>query len=238
MSLKSKVAIITGASSGIGKAVAENLNTVGVRFVLTARRKDRLGALANTLDHAVVLPGNITDPALPENLIRTALDAFGSCDIVFNNAGVMTAGTIDEIDVEDICRMVRVNVEAAYRVAYASLKHFKSTGYGFLVNVSSILGTKVRPGVGAYAGTKKAIEALTETGRMEVAKTKISVSCIEPGLVETELHKEWDVHPKESLNIPRPLQPHDVARVVRFLLEQPDHVRIPRVLIQATDHAF
>lgn len=238
MNLQSKVAIITGASSGIGKAIAENLNEVGLKFVLTARRKDRLEVLANKLDHAVILPGDITDPDLPENLIETALDSFGSCDILLNNAGIMTAGTIDEIDVEEICRMVRVNVEAAFRMAYVFLKYFKTIGSGFLVNVSSILGTKVRPAVGAYAGTKYAIEALTESLRMEVAKTNIGVSCIQPGLVETELHKEWEVHPKESLDIPRPLQPHDIAGVVRFLLQQPDHVRIPRILIQATDHSF
>jgi NADP-dependent 3-hydroxy acid dehydrogenase YdfG len=134
--------------------------------------------------------------------------------------------------------MVRVNVEAAFRMAYVVLKHFKSTGSGFLLNVSSVVGTKVRPTAGAYAGTKNAIEALTESLSMELAKTKIGVACIESGLVETELHREWKVPLKESLDVPMPLQPEDIARVTRFMLEQPDHVRIPRILILSTDQSL
>lgn len=238
MDLKDKVAIITGASSGIGRAVARNLNEVGIKLVITARRADRLEKLAKELHAAVPIPGDITDPFLPQKLIDTALETFGRCEIVLNNAGIIKVGTIDEVDVNDICQMVRVNVEAAFRMAYVALKHFKSTGYGFLLNVSSVVGTKVRPAAGAYAGTKYAIEALTESLRMELAKTKIGVACIEPGLVETELHKEWEVHPKESLDVPIPLQPEDIARVARFILEQPDHVRIPRILTLPTDQSL
>ena len=103
------------------------------------------------------------------------------------------------------------------------------------MNTSSVLGTKVRPTAGAYAGTKFAIEALTEALRLELAKTNIGVSCVEPGLVQTDLHREWPVPPAQSLNIPRPLQPEDIARVVRFILEQPDHVRLPRILAVPSD---
>ena len=96
-------------------------------------------------------------------------------------------------------------------------------------------GIKVRPTAGAYAGTKYAIEALTEALRLELAKTDIGVACIEPGLVQTELHRDWKVPPAQGLNIPRPLQPEDIARVVRFMLEQPDHVRLPRILAVPAD---
>ncbi len=231
MELNGKVAIITGASSGIGRAVARNLNEAGVRFLLTGRREDRLSELKEELNHAAIFPCDISDPGVPESLLKTALDSFGRCDIVFNNAGVITTGSIDEIELEDISYMVRVNVEAAFRMAYAALKHFKSAGSGFLINTSSLLGTKVRPTAGAYAGTKFAIEALTEALRLELAKTNIGVACVEPGLVQTELHRNWEIHPAQSLNIPRPLQPEDIARVVRFILEQPDHVRLARILV-------
>ena len=235
MDLKDKVAIITGASSGIGRAVARNLNEAGVKFILTGRREDHLAELKDELAHAAVLTGDICQDGMPQSLLAAALDTFGRCDIVFNNAGIIKAGSIDEIDIEDMCYMVRVNVEAAFRMAYVAVKHFKSTGSGYLLNTSSVLGTKVRPTAGAYAGTKFAIEALTEALRLELAKTNIGVSCVEPGLVQTDLHREWPVPPAQSLNIPRPLQPEDIARVVRFILEQPDHVRLPRILAVPSD---
>jgi NADP-dependent 3-hydroxy acid dehydrogenase YdfG len=235
MDLKDKVAIITGASSGIGRAVALDLNEIGVKFVLAGRREDRLLELKSELTHAAILPGDICQDGMPQNLLKMALDTFGSCDIVFNNAGVTTVGSIDDIDIEKMAYMVRVNVEAAFCMAYVAVKHFKSTGAGYLLNTSSVLGTKVRPSAGAYAGTKFAIEALTEALRLELAKTNIGVSAIEPGLVKTELHRDWQVQPAQSMNIPRPLQPEDIARVVRFILEQPDHVRLPRILAVPAD---
>ena len=235
MDLQDKVAIITGASSGIGRAVAHNLNEAGVNLVLAGRREARLAELKGKLAQAAILPGELTADEMPQNLLNMALDTFGRCDIVFNNAGVMTVGSIDEIDIEDICYMVRVNVEAAFRMAYVAVKHFKSIGSGFLLNTSSILGTKVRPTAGAYAGTKFAIEALTDALRIELARTRIGVACVEPGLVQTELHREWSVPPAQHLDIPKPLQPEDIARVVRFILEQPDHVRLPRILAVPAD---
>jgi NADP-dependent 3-hydroxy acid dehydrogenase YdfG len=238
MELSNKTAVITGASSGIGAAVARNLNQAGVSLVLTGRREDRLVELKKELTGAEILPGDITNPALPDNLIQMALQSFGHCDIVFNNAGTVVMGTIEDIDIEKVCTMVRVNVEAAYRMAYVALKHFKSTNSGFLLNTSSIVGTKVRPTGGAYAGTKHAIEALTEGFRMELAKTNIAVACIEPGLVQTEIFRDWDEFPAAQFDIPNPLQPEDIARVVRFILEQPDHVRIPRVLAIPADQAL
>ncbi len=235
MDLKDKVAIITGASSGIGRAVAINLNEVGVKFILTGRREDRLKELKDELKYAAILAGDISQNEMPQNLLQTALDTFGRCDIVFNNAGIITVGSIDDIDIDAMSYMVRVNVEAAFRMAYVAVKHFKSIGSGYLLNTSSVLGTKVRPTAGAYAGTKFAIEALTEALRIELSRTSIGVAAVEPGLVKTELHREWPVPPAQKLNIPQPLQPEDIARVVRFILEQPDHVRLPRVLAVPAD---
>lgn len=235
MELADKVAVITGASSGIGAAVARNLNQANVKLVITGRRENRLAELAEELNHTVYLAGDLTNSELPGTLIKTALDQFGRCDIVFNNAGTAVMGTIEEIDIEKMCRMVRVNVEAAYRMAYVAVRHFKAAGSGFLVSTSSIVGTKVRPTGGAYAGTKHAIEALTEALRMELAKTNIGVACVEPGLVMTEIFRDWDEIPIKQWNIPNPLQPEDIARVVRFVLEQPDHVRIPRIMALPAD---
>ncbi|MEB3182561.1 MAG: SDR family oxidoreductase [Nostocaceae cyanobacterium] len=238
MSLSNKVAIITGASSGIGAAVAKSLDAAGMKLVLTARRGDKLQQLASQMQQAIVIPGDITNSELPQQLIDEALAHFGRCDVVFNNAGILTVGSIAEISVEGVCQMVRVNVEAAFRMAYVALKHFRKVNRGHLVNTSSVLGTKVRPTAGAYAGTKYAIEALSEALRMELAGTGIKVSCIEPGLVMTELHQDWQVHPSEMMNISHPLQPEDVAQCVRFLLEQPAHIQLPKLMILPDDHAI
>ncbi len=168
---------------------------------------------------------------MPQKLLDTALEKCGRCDVVFNSAGVMQVGTIEDVDTEVLARMIDVNVTAATRLAYTALKHFKSVGSGHLVNVSSILGTKVRPTTGVYAGTKYAIEALSEALRIEVAKTGVKVSVIEPGVTTSELQDHFPVHPRQALGITQPLEPADVARCVRFVLEQPAHVRIPIMMI-------
>lgn len=231
--LSGQVAIITGASSGIGKGVALNLAEAGVNLVLTGRRQDRLDELANQIgtDRTLPLAADILQPDAPQKLIDAALEKFGRFDILFNGAGSMHVGTIENIDLDLISEMVRANFDSALRMAYTALKHFKKSDSGSLINVSSILGTKVRPGTGAYAGTKFGIEALTEALRMEVAGTNIRISALEPGVVETELQLHFEKHPKEVLGITDPLLPEDIARCVRFILEQPPHVRIPVMMV-------
>lgn len=238
MILQNQTAVITGASSGIGAATVRELSAAGMNLVLSARRTEHLQQLASDLNSAVIVPGDITEPLLPQKLINAAVVQFGSCDVVFNNAGMLTVGTIDEISIDRVCDMVRVNVEAAFRMSYTALKHFQTIGRGHLINTSSVLGTKVRVTAGAYAGTKFAIEALSEALRMELAGTEIKISCIEPGLVMTELHQELAVHPTKSMNVTHPLQPEDVARCVRFILEQPSHIRIPRLMLLPSDHVI
>lgn len=231
MQLKDQVAIVTGASSGIGKAIVNELAQAGMKVLATARRAERLAALEATHPNIKGLAGDIADPAMPAKLLQTALDQFGRCDVVVNNAGVMYTGSIEDADIEAFCQMIRINVEGATRMAYTALKHFKSLGNGHLVNISSILGTKVRPTTGVYAGTKYSIEALSEALRMEVSGTDIKVSVIEPGLVDTELQDHFEVHPKKLLGIKAALAPEDISRCLKFVLEQPPHVRIPVMMV-------
>jgi NADP-dependent 3-hydroxy acid dehydrogenase YdfG len=231
MDLTGQVAIITGASSGIGAAVARELDAAGMKLVLNARRTERLEALAADLTHSEVVAADIRDDNLPKNLIDAAVEHFGAVDVVFNNAGIMDTATIDDSDIDRLCANLRVNLEAATRLAYVALSYLKPRGRGDLINTSSILGTKVRPTAGVYAASKHGIEALTEALRMEVAGTGVRVACIEPGLVATELQDHFDVHPRDALGIKEPLQSADIARCVRFMLEQPRHVTIPRLMV-------
>lgn len=239
MELKGKVAIITGASSGIGEGAARELADAGMKLVLTARRKELLDKIAAHLDTDVaVVAGDIIDESLPQKLIDTAVEKFGSCDVVFNNAGIMIVGKAGEIDLEAVCRMVRINVEAVYRLALLAMRHLIKQGGGYLINTSSILGLKVRQTTGAYAGTKYAVEALTEDLRMQAAGTGVRVCSLEPGLVETHLQDHFPVHPRDMLNIQTPVLPADIGRVIRFMLEQPDHVMIPRILVMPSEQGM
>lgn len=232
-----RVAAITGATGGIGAAVAKALSESGWRLVLTARSADKLNVLASQLGpDVVVVPGDLQDVVLPRDMLSTAIEKFGRCDLCFNNAGLLEVGPIETIDIERVCEMVRVNVEGAFRVAYVFLQHFIQEKTGHLINVSSVLGRKVRPTAGAYAATKFAIEALSEALRMELSKTDVQVSCIQPGLVMSGLHDRWEVHPSELMGIAEPLLPADIARMVLFLLEQPSRVRIPQLTILPKGH--
>ena len=257
MDLKGKTAIITGASSGIGAETARQLHRKGVRLVLTGQREANLRAVAEQCGSdsggsdsggsdsgaadsagAVIVVADITDPGTPARLLEEALTATGRCDIVFNNAGILAAGPIEDIDIDAVCRMMRVNVEAAVRMAYVAVKHFKRTGSGYLISTSSVLGTKVGLNSGAYSATKFAIEALSESLRMELAGTDIRVSCVEPGLVMTDIHRDWEVHPRELRGMTKVLEPEDVARCVVFMLEQPAHVAMPRLMITPAEDAI
>ena len=240
MNLTGSAGIITGASSGIGWATAKLLSEAGARLVVTARRGEALETLVGELaGDAVAVAGDIADPALPQALIDTALESFGRLDFVFSNAGIMNIGSVEEVEDDAMTAMVRVNYEAAVRMAYAALKVFRPQGRGDLITTSSILGLKVRPTVGAYAGTKFAIEAFTDSLRMELAGTGLRVMVIEPGYTATNLQSHWTPEQKEMLKgIARPVQPEEIARAVQFMLEQPDHVVIPRLLMVPVDQTL
>lgn len=230
MELEGKSIIITGAGSGIGKATAELLSAAGMRCLLSARNQAKLDRLADRLPGAAVVAGDMIDPALPQTLVDAALERFGRLDAVFNNAGVMNIGSIEDADVDALCTMVRLNVESVVRMSYVALRHMKSAGSGFLINTSSLAGLKTFPMLGPYNGTKFAVEALTDALRMELAGSGVKVAVIEPGRTDTHLFDHWSEEQKFDPTQGM-LAPEDVARCVRFILEQPDEVLIPRLLV-------
>ena len=231
MPQKKSVCLVTGASSGIGRAVAQHLLAEGHTVAATARRAERL----QQLEGADTMPGDLIDPAFQDELERHLFSTYSACDYLFNCAGVIEAGAIDRIDIDRMTAMLRLNVEATFRLTYKMLRRFKQQGYGHVVNISSILGTKVRPTAGAYAASKFAMEALSEALRMELAGSEVKITCIEPGLVMTELHDRWEVHPKEGMHINEPLLVGNIVDTVKFIMSQPPHVRIPRLMILPRD---
>lgn len=235
--LEGKVAVVTGATSGIGRALAVKLGAHGMRLVLHGRSPERTAAVARELDAAFVV-GDLVEPSTAERLLQAATERYGRCDVAVNNAGIIEVGPIESIDIAKVCAMVRVNVEAAFRVAYTFVRHFKARGRGDLINISSVMGTKVRETAGAYAGTKHAVEALSEALRLELARTDVRVTCLEPGLVRTGLHRHMAVAPSESMQVPTPLVPEDVADSALYVLMQPRRIRIPRLMILPADNVI
>ena len=214
----SRVAIITGATGGVGAAVARELSRAGYSLVLTAPSMEKLSALAAQLKGpCTVIEGSLGDESLPETLLYAALDRFGRCDICFNNGALYEAGIIETVDIERLTSMIRVNVEGSFRVAYVFLKHFVSEGSGHLVNVSSTVGSSSR--ATPYAATQRAIEVLSDALAAELGDGDILVSCIQPGLVKTGEHQRWEISPEGSAGYP--LEPEDFARMVLFILEEP-----------------
>jgi len=222
-----KVCVVTGASSGIGYAIAKTLSEKGHNVIATARREGRLDEIG-TVD---VISGDLNSTEVSDKLEVHVFEKFGKCDFLLNCAGVMEAGTIEEMDIERMTNMLRLNIESTFRLTYMFLKRFKTQGYGHVINISSILGTKVRPTTGPYAATKYAMEALSEALRMELAGTNIFVSCVEPGLVMTELHNHWETHPKDLFSIKDPLLTQDIVEAILFIMERPGHVSIPKLMV-------
>jgi NADP-dependent 3-hydroxy acid dehydrogenase YdfG len=214
-----RVAVITGATGGVGAAVARALSRAGYSLVLTAPSMEKLSALASQLKGpCTVIEGNLSDDSLPETLLYAALDRFGRCDICFNNGALFEAGIIETVDIERLSSMIRVNVEGSFRVAYVFVKHFVSEGSGHLVNVSSALGSSSRPT--AYAATQRAIEVLSDALVAELGDGEVLVSCIQPGLVKSGPHHRWEVAPEGASGSGYSLEPEDFARMVLFILEQ------------------
>jgi len=224
-----KTCLITGASSGIGLALAKALAADQHRLILTARREDRLKTLQS--ENVDIIPGDLTSAEFVDSLDEYVYQKYGHCDYLFNSAGIITKGSIAETDIDKMTSMLRLNIESTFRLTYRFLKRFVNQGSGHVINISSVAGTRVRPTIGAYAATKFAMEALSEAVRLELSDTDIKISCIAPGLVLTELHNDWEVHPVDLLDIREPLTGEDIVEAARFIMNQPDHVRIPRILI-------
>jgi NADP-dependent 3-hydroxy acid dehydrogenase YdfG len=229
-----RICLITGASSGIGFAIAKALHADNFKVIATARRLDKLSELK--LDSNDLFAGDLNSPGFQDSVVEYIYGKYRKCDFLFNCAGTIEVGTIEDIDIDKLTLMIRINVETTFRLTYKILKRFKKQGFGHVINISSVLGTKVRPTAGGYAATKFAMEAISEALRMELTGTNIKISCIEPGLVMTELHNDWEVHPKESMSIHDPLTVDNIVDTVRFIINQPDHVRIPRLMILPKDH--
>lgn len=243
--LTGTVAVVTGASSGIGRAVARVLAGEGAAVVLAARRRKRLEADVRELQgggsRALAVPTDVTRLGDMQALVATALESFGRIDIFVNNAGIMPLSPLTEARVEDWTRMVDVNVNGVLHGIGAVLPHMLERGCGHIVNVGSIAGRRPFPGGTVYAATKFAVRCLSWGLHLELgAEHGIRTTDIQPGYVDTELidtlpdpaaRDAWAQRWADK----RALQADDVARAVLHAVTAPPHVAVSEVLIRPLD---
>jgi len=189
-SLSEQVVIVTGASAGIGEAVARRLARAGARLVLTARRADRLAALAKELDptgaRVLAVPGDVAADADRRQLVGATLAQFGRLDALVNNAGYGTRGPVELVPVDLIRRNYETNVFALIALSQLVAPHLRAQGAGRIVNIGSVAGRIARPFSSIYDSTKHAVEALTDGLRGELKPFGVEVVLIRPGFIVTE----------------------------------------------------
>ncbi|GAA0648624.1 SDR family oxidoreductase [Kutzneria viridogrisea] len=243
--LRDKVALVTGASSGIGEATAESLAAEGASVVLAARRTDRLESLRQRLEEkgaqvlAVTL--DVADERSCTEAVAATVDRLGRLDVLVNNAGVMLLGPIHQADTSDWTRMVNTNLLGSMFMAHAALPHLLDTR-GTIVQVSSVAGRVARSGSGGYNATKWGINAFCESLRQEVTERGVRVVLVEPGAVDTELREHiTNEAAKQAIDQfvtqIRQLRSADIANAVVYAATQPEHVAVNEILIRPTDQA-
>src|SRR3954452_2999287 len=239
-----RVAVVTGASSGIGEATARALAREGFALALGARREDRINRLAQEITDgggkALAIATDISDESSARALVETANKELGSVDVLLNNAGVMLLGPILGSDLEHWQRMVNVNLLGLLYCTHAALPIMKEQARGHIVNVSSVAGRTARMGSGVYNATKWGVGAFSESLRQEAVGYGVRVTLVEPGYVDTELqgHNE---HPmvvermaKDKEQIGKVLEADDIANAIVYAVTQPEHVSINEVLVRPT----
>ncbi|MCK8062167.1 SDR family oxidoreductase [Vibrio sp. 1CM7H] len=233
-----KLIVITGASSGIGEAIARHFSEQGHALLLLARRVERLEALnlPNTLCEKV----DVTDKASFEAATEKAEALYGPVDALVNNAGVMLLGQIDTQDASEWKRMFDVNVLGLLNGMQSVLAPMKARNSGTIINISSIAGKKTFPDHAAYCGTKFAVHAISENVREEVASSNVRVTTIAPGAVETELLSHttsqdikdgYDAWKEDMGGV---LAADDIARAVLFAYQQPQGVCVREIALAPT----
>ncbi|MGW4982611.1 SDR family NAD(P)-dependent oxidoreductase [Streptomyces mirabilis] len=250
--LTGTVALVTGASSGIGAATARRLAEDGASVALVARRKGRLDELAAEIEKAggtaLVVEADITDRTQAEAAVQQAVEHFGRLDILVNNAGLMLLGPVVGADVDEWERMLAVNVQGLLHTTHAALPHLLkaaedgSRKVADIVNISSIAGRVAWNGYGVYNLTKFGVNGFTESLRQEVTQRHVRVGVLEPGGVDTELGSHNKPEIQGAMITPfyettEVLTPDDIADGVAYMVTRPRHASIGELWIMPTDQA-
>ena len=228
--LQYKVAVVTGASSGIGKGIATALAERQVQLVLAGRNEARLEEAANHLKETYnaqveMVITDVTQRQQVEQLVEQAKSHYGHLDVIVNSAGQMLSPAITDGDVEAWETMIDVNVKGTLYGINAALPHFKKQGSGHIINIASISGFEVTKQSTMYSATKAAIHTITQGLEKELARTGIRVTSISPGMVDTPMGS-GDFGDRKKL------EAKNIAEAVVYALEQPSHVNVNEITVR------
>ena len=245
--LRGTVALVTGASSGIGAATATALAGQGAAVALAARRGDRLEALAADIQAqggtALVLECDVTDEGQATAAVERTVSELGRLDTLINNAGVMLLGPVAGAPLTEWQRMVDLNVLGLLYCAHAALPHLISAAEGGprqvadMVNISSVAGRAARAGNGVYSLTKFGVGAFSESLRQEMAKRYVRVSLVEPGATATELatHNRPEILDAIRGQFGQRMEAEDISDAIAYIVTRPRHVAVNELLIRPTE---
>lgn len=252
MSLRGAVALVTGASSGIGAATARRLACEGATIGLVARRWERLHTLAEEIvgagATALAVEADLTDPVLAVGAVQEVVDTFGRLDIVVNNAGVMLLDSALHAPLDEWDRMVDLNVRALLHVTHAAVPHLIAAAatsprlVADIVNISSTAGRVARPMSSVYNLTKFGLNGFSEALRQELVPERVRVCVVEPGVVSTELidhlgDSQRDAAQRLVADV-EPLKPEDVADAIAYAVSQERRVAVNEILLRAGDQTW
>jgi NADP-dependent 3-hydroxy acid dehydrogenase YdfG len=242
--LDGRVAVVTGASSGIGEATARALSGAGAGVALGARRTDRLQEVADSLDGpALVRAVDVSDEEQARAFVEAASQELGGLDILVNNAGVMLLGPVADADTDEWRRMIAVNLLGLLYCTHAALPLIERSGGGDIVNVSSVAGRRADAGAAVYNMTKFGVHAFSEALRQEALHAAIRVTTVAPGFVDTELQGH-NTNPlvrrateRAREQIGEVLKAEDIADAILHAVTRPPHVCVNEIVVRPTGQA-
>ena len=242
-SLAGKVALVTGASSGIGEGIALGLAKAGVTVALSARRKDRLDEIVARIEaaggKALALPGDMTIEDDAKAAVADTVAKLGRIDILVNSAGVMQAGGIENCDTAEYRRVMDINLFGTLYTCAAAVPHMLEQGGGDIITISSLAGRKGGPMTNAYSASKHAVNSMTDGMRQELGGHNIRVTILMPGATETEVgegisNPEWREMIKQHVSKEGAVKASEVGDTIVFILSLPRNVNISEISVRPT----
>lgn len=241
--LAGKVALVTGASSGIGEAAALCLAEAGATVALCARRVDRLSGLVAQIEavggKALAIPGDMTVEEDAREAVEKTVAAFGRIDILINSAGIMEAGGIENCDTAIYRRVIDINLMGTVYTSAAAVPHMLEQGGGDIITISSLAGRKGGPMTSAYSASKHAVNMMTDGMRQELGGKNIRVTTLMPGATETEVadsisDPQWRTAIKAHVSKEGAVKPRDIGEAIVFILAMPRRTNISEISIRPT----
>lgn len=241
--LSGKVALVTGASSGIGEGTALALAAAGAKVALAARRADRLEGLVRKIEaaggKALALPGDMTSEADAKRVVAETVERLGRIDILINSAGVMQAGGVENADLDEYRRVFDINLFATLYTCAAAVPHMLNQGGGDIVTISSLAGRKGGPQTNAYSASKHAVNSMTDAMRQELGGRNIRVCTLMPGATTTEVgdnitDPNWRTAIQAHVAKDGAVLPSEVGETIAFILSLPRRVNISEICIRPT----